>query len=207
MERHIFRGYLVFIEDIRSDSMSMTKDLIQKIHDESNSRDEFCQKLGEIFWDRCDGLKPMLPVTVNSQLKTETGQLTSPTVSQVHGYPGYCPRLPPMSDQCYGTQQISLVQTHISSDRQDMAHPTAIESDPSRNARPNHTGTNKDGSSDQCNGIQKLSLAHDHLSLASPNCRKIAATIPIESYPSMKAKQNCIYTNNNGSEIEREWIE
>ena len=153
VERHIFRGYLVSIEDIISDSMSMTKDLIQKIHDESNSWDECCQKLGEIFWGRYDGLKPFLPVTVNSQLKTETGQLTSPTVSQVHGYPGYCPRLPPMSDQCYGTQQISLVQTHTSSDRQDMAHPTAIESDPSRNARPNHTGTNKDGSSDQCDGM------------------------------------------------------
>ena len=107
--------------------MSMTKDLKQKIHDDSNSQDESCQKLGEIFWDRYDGLKPMPPVTVNSQLKTETGQLTSPTVSQVHGYPGYCPRLPPMSDQCYGTQQISLVQTHTSSDRQDMAHPTTID--------------------------------------------------------------------------------
>ena len=104
VERHIFRGYLVSIEDISSDSMSMTKDLIWKIHDESNSRDEFCQKLGEIFWDRYDGLKPMMPVTVNSQLKTETGQLTSPTVSQVHGYPGYCPRLPPMTDQSYGTE-------------------------------------------------------------------------------------------------------
>ena len=102
-----------------------------------------------------------------------------------------------MSDQCYGTQQISLVQTHTSSDRQDMAHPTAIESDPSRNARPNHTGTNKDGSSDQCNGIQKLSLAHDLLSLASFNGQKIASTIPIESYPSMKSKQNRIYTNND----------
>ena len=66
MERHIFRGYLVSIEDVRSGSMSMTKDLIWKILDESNSRDEFCQKLGEIFWDRYDGLKPMLPVTVNS---------------------------------------------------------------------------------------------------------------------------------------------
>ncbi len=149
----------------------MTKDVIQKIIDQSKSRDEFCQKLGEIFWDRYDGLKPMPPVTVNSQLKTETGQLISPTVSQVHGYPEYCLRLPPMSDQCYGTQQISLVQTHTSSDRQDMANPDAIESDPSRNARPNHTGANKDGSSDQCNGIQKLSLAHDLLSLASSNCQ------------------------------------
>ena len=35
----------------------------------------------------------------------------------------------------------------------------------------------------------------------------IASTIPIESYPSMKAKQNCIYTNNDGSEIEQECIE
>ncbi len=104
VDRHIFRGYLVSIEDVRSDSMSMAKDLIWKIHDESNSQDKFCQKFGEIFWDRYDGLKPMPPVTVNSQLKTETGLLTSPTISQVHGYPGYCPRLPPMSDQRYGTQ-------------------------------------------------------------------------------------------------------
>ena len=145
VERHIFRGYLVSMEDVSNDSMSMTEDVICKIHEESNSRDKFCQKLGEIFRDRYDGLKPMPPVTVNSQLKTETEQLTSPTVSQVHGYPGYCPRLPPMSNQCYGTQQISLVQTHTSSDREFMAHPTAIESDPSRNARPNHTGTNNVG--------------------------------------------------------------
>ena len=62
-----------------------------KIHNESNSRDEFCQKLGEIYRDRYDGLNPMPPVTVNSQFKTETGQLTSPTVSQVHGYPGHFP--------------------------------------------------------------------------------------------------------------------
>ncbi len=66
MERHIFRGYLVSIDDVRGDSMRVTMDFIWKIHDESNSRDKFCQKLGEIFWDRYDGLKPMPPVTVNS---------------------------------------------------------------------------------------------------------------------------------------------
>ena len=130
----------------------------------------------------------MPSVSVDSQLKSKPGHLTLPTIFQGQGYPGYCPRLPPMSDQWYGTQQLSLVQTHTSSDRQDMAHPTAIESDPSRNARPNHTGTNKDGSSDQRNGIQKLSLAHDLLSLASSSRQKIASTIPIESYPSMIAK-------------------
>jgi hypothetical protein len=67
VERHIFRGYLISKEDITSDSMSITKDLIPKIYDESNSRDKFCQKLGKIFWDKKDGLKPMLPVTVDSQ--------------------------------------------------------------------------------------------------------------------------------------------
>ena len=67
--------------------------------------------------------------------------------------------------------------------------------------------TDKDGSSDQCDGIQKLSLAHDLLSLASSSRRKIASTIPIESHPSMKAKRNLIYANNDGSEIEQECIE
>ena len=71
-------------------------------------------KKGEIFWDRYDGLKPMQPVAVNSQIKTETGQLISPTVSQVHGYPGYCPRLHPIPNQCYGIQQQSLVWTYRS---------------------------------------------------------------------------------------------
>ena len=37
MERHIFRGYLVSIEDISNDSMSMTEDVTCKIHEESNS--------------------------------------------------------------------------------------------------------------------------------------------------------------------------
>ncbi len=69
----------------------------------------------------------MPPVTVDFQFKTETGQLTSPTVPLVHGYPGCCPSLPPMSDQCYGTHQISLVQTHTSSDRQNMDLPIGIE--------------------------------------------------------------------------------
>ena len=63
----------------------------------------------EIFWDRNDGHCQMMLVPVGFKLKTEDGQVTLPLVFWVHAYPGYCPRLTPMSDQCYGTQQPSLL--------------------------------------------------------------------------------------------------
>ena len=69
MERHIFRGYLVSTEDVSRDTVSMTEDVICKIHEESNSQDEFCQKMGEIFSDRNGGHNPISLVSVVSQLK------------------------------------------------------------------------------------------------------------------------------------------
>ena len=37
VKRHIFRDYLVSIEDFSNDSLSMTEDMKCKIHEESNS--------------------------------------------------------------------------------------------------------------------------------------------------------------------------
>ncbi len=36
VERHVFSDYLVSIEDVLNDSVSMTQDLIRKIHEKSN---------------------------------------------------------------------------------------------------------------------------------------------------------------------------
>ena len=104
-------------------------------------------KMGDIFWDRNGGHNPILPVPADSSLTSEPGQPTLPTVFHMHGYPGYCPRLPPMSNQCYGTQQKSVVWIYTSTDKQEMAHPAATEASLS-NAKPHHTCTNKHGSSD-----------------------------------------------------------
>ena len=112
MERHIFIGYLVYMKNISSNSMNMTKDLIVKV------TRQVLQKMGENFWDRNDGHDPMSNEPVVCKLKTDAGQLTLPTVFWVHEYHVYCPRPPPMSGQCYGTpQQPSLVQTKRSDDK------------------------------------------------------------------------------------------
>ena len=111
-----------------------------------------------------------------------------------------------VSDQCYGVQQQLLVQTYTPADKQEMAHPAAIESSSSSNEKPNHTSTNKDGSSDQCNGNQTLSLAHGLSYLASLAHQKRDPMVPDQSYDSMKAK-NSIYTDRDCSEIEQEWVE
>ncbi len=80
VERHIFRGYIVFIEDVSNDSMSMTENVICKIHEESNYQVEFFHKMGEISWEWNVGHIPMLSVSVDSQLKSQPGQLTLPIV-------------------------------------------------------------------------------------------------------------------------------
>ena len=44
VEKHIFRGYVVSIEDVSR--ARTTEDVIRNIQGESNSRDAFCQKNG-----------------------------------------------------------------------------------------------------------------------------------------------------------------
>ena len=135
VEGDIFRDCLISVDDISINSMIMTEDMRYKIHEDSNSQDEFCQKMGVIFWERNGGHNPMSLVSANSQLKSEPGKVTSPTLFHKHRYSGYCPRLPPKSNQCYGIQQRSLVWIYSTADKQEMAHPAAIESTSSSNAK------------------------------------------------------------------------
>ncbi len=109
-----------------------------------------------------------------------------------------------MSIQCYGVHQQSLMRTYTNADSQEMAHPAAIESSSSSNAKPNHTCTDKDGSSDKCEGNQKCSLAHGLLNLASLAKRRLLWSQ--FSYDPIRAKR-CSYTDRCSSEIEQEWIE
>ena len=64
VEKHIFRGYVVSIEDVSR--ARMTEDVICNIQGESNSRDEFCQKMGEMFWDRNDEFMKVPPLQIHS---------------------------------------------------------------------------------------------------------------------------------------------
>jgi hypothetical protein len=77
VEKHIFRGYIVSIEDVSR--ASTTEDMIHNIQWESNSWQEVYQKMGDMFWERNDGLMKAPPLPIHS-----TNQLTSHTVLQAH---------------------------------------------------------------------------------------------------------------------------
>ena len=59
VEGHIFRGYLVSVEDLSSNSM--TEDVIRNIQKNSCSQEEFCHKMEEMFWDSNGTLKMPAP--------------------------------------------------------------------------------------------------------------------------------------------------
>ena len=77
VEKHIFRGYVISIEDVLR--ARTTEDVIRNIQGELNSQDEFCQKMGEMFWDRNDEFMKMPPLQIHS-----VKWLTSPSVLQAH---------------------------------------------------------------------------------------------------------------------------
>jgi len=206
VEKNIFRGYLVSVMGVSSDGISMTKDVIHKIQMESTSREEFCQKMGEMFWNSNDyddqsGLPP-----VGSTLKTDAVQHSAHSGFDVRGFPGSGPRPPPISDQCSGIQHAAVVGSHTYADR-EVFRTAALESHPFKSAKPDQSCTDDDGFSDQGVGNQQPLFVHGHSTLTSSDHHETAHTVPVQSDPIMKAKPNRIYTRKDGSEIEEEWIE
>ena len=203
VEKHIFRGYLVSVMGVSSDGISMTKDVIHKIQMESTSREEFCQKMGEMFWNSNDyddqsGLPP-----VGSTFKTDAVQHSAHSGFDVRGFPGSGPRPPPISDQCSGTQHSAFVGLHTPAHRGEIFHTAALESYPFKSAKPHQSCTD----ANQCVGNQQPLFVHGHLSFTSSDHQETAHTFPVQTDPIMKAKPNRIYTRKDGSEIEEEWIE
>ena len=188
VEGHIFRGYLVSVEDLSSNSM--TEDLICNIQKNSCSREEFCHKMGEMFWEGSGNLKMSAPAA-HSKITTKTEQLSLPAVfgmhhqpisgheccqqnihhkpmlkrgshlhypsaprpvqyrSQSNGYPGYCPKLPPIRDKSVEAQQSSLKAApsyQTSASHQIMAPSVVVESHSLKNRKPNRIFTDKVGS-------------------------------------------------------------
>jgi hypothetical protein len=186
VEKHIFRGYIVSIEDVSR--ASTTEEVIRNIQWESNSREEFCQKIGDMFWEGNAGLMKVPP------LPHSTNLLTSPTVEQAHHqsiprhqayhqkfhnqennhpplpigshvqnalpcneYHGYCPKLPPISNHDAHGFSTSTKQT------------------------------------------SKHQIPTTH--------QKTAPLVAIASCPDRNSKKNRTFINKDGSEIEQEWIE
>ena len=188
LEGHIFRGYLVSVENLSSNSM--TEEVIRNIQENSNSREEFCNKMCEMFWDSNGDLK-MPHRAAHSTITTSTEQNGSPAVfpmhrqprsthepfhqnfhhqpmlekgnhphypsgsqpvqylSQSNGYPGYCPKLPPIPDKSNEAQQLSLGQSstyQTSADHQSTPGSVVVESHHPLNGYPNRIYTDKGGS-------------------------------------------------------------
>jgi hypothetical protein len=203
VEKHIFRGYLVSIEGVSSDGISTTKEVIHKIKKESTSREDFCQKMGEMFWNSYDyddqsGLPP-----VGSNFKTDAVKHSTHNGFEMRGFPGCDPRPSPTSDQCSGTQHSAVVGLHTPAHRGEIFHTAALESYPFKSAKPHQSCTD----ANQCVGNQQPLFVHDHLSFTSSDHQETAHTFPVQTDPIMKAKPNRIYKNKDGYEIEEEWIE
>ena len=70
-------------------------------------------------------------------------------LSQSNGYPGYCPRLPPIPGKSNEAQQLSLGQSstyQTSADHQSTPGSVVVESHHPLNGNPNRIYTDKGGS-------------------------------------------------------------
>lgn len=207
VESHIFRGYLVSIDGVSSDGMNMTKDVIRKLQEDSNSKEEFCQKMGEMFWNRDDCREQMPLAPVGSKLKTDPGQHTDHTGFGVRECSGYCPRIPPIPEQSNGSEQRSVLRPYTSDENSNIFDPAALGSYPSKTKKPNHARMDNGCSADQCFANQQPSFVHGCSSLTSLYEHEMDGKFQIQSKPTTKAKPNRIRSNKNGFEIEEQWIE
>ncbi len=106
-------------------------------------------------------------------------------------FSGYCPMIPPISEQSNGSKQgLVLRQRASSDDNRNIFDPAALELYPSTNSEPNHTRRDDGCSADNC---------FDN--------RDRDSKFQIQSNPTMKTKPNCIRIEKDGFEIEQQWIE
>ena len=101
--------------------------MICKFQEESNSREEFCQKVGDTFWNSgdCHGKMPL--AHVGSCLETVAGQTIDHNGSVMHDFSGFCLMIPPISEQSNGSKQRLLSQKHTSpDDNRNICDPAAL---------------------------------------------------------------------------------
>ena len=197
VERHIFRGYLASIKGISDNSM--TEELIRNIKEESNSREEFCWKMGEAFWNTSDGPLKAVPRPVTSYVKSETNKLTFPNISQVNHSAGYANE--PSRQRHHPPQ--GMIEENI--------HPPS----PFASKRGLYNSHRNEYPS-YCPTIPPISIHDDasqqsfdktHRYLKSVEHQKTDNPAATDSHSPCDAVSRRVIKDKDGSDIEQEWIE
>lgn len=193
VERHIFRGYLASIKGISDNST--TEDFIRNIKEESNSREEFCWKMGEAFWNTSDGSLTAVPRPATSYVKSETNKLTFPNISQVHHSEGYANE--PSWQRRHPPQGMLEENVHPPS---PLASKRGLYNS-HRNEYPSY-----------CPTIPPISIHDDASQQSFDKTRRYLKSVEhqevaTDSHPPCDAVSRRVIKDKDGSDIEQEWIE
>ena len=177
----------------------MTEELIRNIKEESNSREEFCWKMGEAFWNTSDDPLKAVPRPVTSYVKSETNKLTFPNISQVNPSAGYANE--PSWQRRHPPQGMLEENVHPPS---PFASKRGLYNS-HRNEYPSYCPTIPPISIHDDASQQSFDKTHRYLK--SVEHQETDNRVATDSHPPCDAVPCRVIKDKDGSDIEQEWIE